>query len=227
MKSESRYLTWAWLVAAVLFFALGTQSAMAAIGTVVGSKHDFSTTGPSATYKSATQTQVCVYCHAPHSTPGNAPLWNHASTTANYTLYNTAFSSTLNATTAQPGGVSKLCLSCHDGTVAVDSFGGATGSVSVTGSPLLGIDLSNDHPIGFVYDAALVTADPGLKAVTTAVTIGTGNTGTIDSKMLFATKMECASCHDVHRSTSGTAVESKLLKITANQSTLCTTCHIK
>lgn len=223
MKSESKNLTWAWLVAAALFFALGTQSATAAIGTVVGSKHDFSTTGPNATYK-GTGTQVCVYCHAPHASTSTTPLWNHASTAASFTLYT---SSTLNATMAQPAGVSKLCLSCHDGTVAVDSFGGATGTKLVTGSPLLGTDLSNDHPIGFTYDAALVTLDPGLRAITTAATIGTGNTGTIESKMLFAGKMECASCHDVHNSTSGTAVEAKLLKITTVGSALCTTCHIK
>ena len=169
MKSESKNLTWAWLVAAALFFALGTQSATAAIGTIVASKHDFSASGPNATYK-GTGTQVCVYCHAPHASTALTPLWNHASTAATFTLYT---SSTLNATTAQPGGVSKLCLSCHDGTVAVDSFGGATGTKLVTGSPLLGTDLSNDHPIGFTYDAALVTADPGLRAITTAATIGT------------------------------------------------------
>jgi len=223
MQSKDRHLTWAWLVAAILFFAFGTQSALAAVGTIVGSKHDFSASGPNASYK-GTGNQVCVYCHAPHASTTATPLWNHASTAATFSLY---ASPTLNATMAQPGGVSKLCLSCHDGTVAVDSFGGATGTKSVTGSTLLGIDLSNDHPIGFTYDAALVTLDPGLKAITSAATIGTGNTGTIDSKMLFAGKMECASCHDVHNSTAGTAVEAKLLKITTAGSALCTTCHIK
>ena len=225
MQSESKYLTWAWLATAVLFFVFGTQSAMAAIGTIIGSKHDFSASGPSVTYKGTT-TQVCVYCHSPHSNPGTTPLWNHATTAATYTLYT---STTLNASMAQPGGVSKLCLSCHDGTVAIDSFGGAAGTATLkaTGTTSLGTDLSNDHPIGFAYNAALVTLDPGLKAVTSAATIGTGNAGTIDSKMLFGGQMECASCHDVHNSTSGTAVEAKLLRITTAQSALCTTCHIK
>lgn len=223
MQSKGKHLTWAWLVAAVLYLAFATQSAMAGIGTIVASKHDFSASGPNATYK-GTGTQVCVYCHAPHASTTATPLWNHTSTAASFTLYT---SSSLNATTAQPGGVSKLCLSCHDGTVAVDSFGGSTGTILATGAVLLGTDLSNDHPIGFTYDAALVSADPGLRAITTAATIGTGNTGTIESKMLFAGKMECASCHDVHNSTSGTAVEAKLLKITTVQSALCTTCHIK
>lgn len=229
MKSQLRCLKWAGLAAASLLLALGATSAQAAIGTIVGSVHDFSTTGPNATYK-GTSTQVCIYCHAPHNT-GSTLLWNRATNGATYTLYSSTVSSTMNATTGQPGAVSKLCLSCHDGTVAIDSFGGATGSKMVTGSPLLGTDLSNDHPIGFAYNAALVTADPGLRAVSTAATIGTGNVGTIESKMLFgasgAATVECASCHDVHNSTSGTAVQAKLLKVTTVGSALCTTCHIK
>jgi predicted CXXCH cytochrome family protein len=130
---------------------------------------------------------------------------------------------------AQPGTTSKLCLSCHDGTVAVDSFGGVTGTKPIVpGSPsLVGTDLSNDHPIGFTYGPALVALDPGLKAVTSAATIGAGNTGTIESKMLFSGKLECASCHDVHNSLSGTAVSNKLLRITTTGSALCTTCHLK
>jgi predicted CXXCH cytochrome family protein len=233
MKCENRHLTWAWLIAALLFFAFGTQSALAAIGTIIGSKHDFSASGPSTTYK-GTSTQVCVYCHAPHNTSTtNQPLWNHATSTATYTVYGAAPgnpSSTLDAVISQPGGVSKLCLSCHDGTVAVDSFGGATGTKLVTGLPLLGTDLSNDHPIGFTYDAALVGKDPGLRNPATAqANIGVGgiNAGFIQTKLLFGDKMECASCHDVHNSTAGTAVEDKLLRISNVSSALCTTCHIK
>lgn len=213
-----------WLAAAALLLVFGTQAAMAAIGSIVSSKHDFSSTGPNATYKGA-GTQVCVYCHAPHgNTSAGSLAWNRAMSAATYTLYS---STTLKATGLAPGATSKLCLSCHDGTIAIDSFGGATGTKMVAGAALVGIDLSNDHPIGFTYDAALVTLDPGLRAVTTAVTIGTGNTGTIDTKMLFAGKMECNSCHDVHNSTAGTAVESKLVRVTTTGSALCTTCHIK
>lgn len=223
MTFASRYVTWCARGAILLFFAFAAPFATAAIGTVVGSKHDFSSTGPNDTYKGTT-TQVCIYCHAPHASTSTSPLWNHAATTATFTLYS---SSTLQATVAQPGGVSKLCLSCHDGTVAIDSFGGATGTKLATGTALIGTDLANDHPIGFTYDAALVTADPGLAEITKAVTIGTGNTGTIASKMLIGGKMECASCHDVHNSTAGTAVESKLVRVTTVGSALCVVCHNK
>lgn len=213
----SRYLKLAGMAAAVVVASMGAQSAFAAPGSIVGSVHDLAPAGG----------QVCIYCHAPHNTNATVGvLWNHALTTATFTLY---ASPTMNAVPSQPAGTSKLCLSCHDGTVAIDSFGGATGTSFTTGSKNLGTDLSNDHPIGFTYDAALVTADPGLKAITTTANIGVGgvSTGTIASNLLKGGKVECASCHDVHNSASGTAVQSKLLRITNAGSALCLTCHAK
>ena len=54
----------------------------------------------------------------------------------------------------QPDGSSILCLSCHDGTIAI----GSTNNVLPPGS-ILGTDLSDDHPISFVYNSTLVAAD--------------------------------------------------------------------
>ena len=138
----------------------------ATAGQIVGSAHDFSSKGWGSS-------EICIFCHAPHNNANVAGdvLWNHALSTATYTLYS---SPSMNATVTQPGGVSKLCLSCHDGTVAIDSYGARTGTNFVTGGKNLGTNFSNDHPIGITYDAALVTADGTLKATTTAVTIGTG-----------------------------------------------------
>jgi len=65
----------------------------------------------------------------------------------------------MDSTPGQPDGVSKLCLSCHDGTVALDSYGGVNGSTIITGSALLGTDLSTSHPISMKYDAALASTD--------------------------------------------------------------------
>lgn len=202
--------------------ALMLAAGFAGAGTIVGSAHDFT----SQTWSGG---QICVACHAPHNTTTTvteAPLWNHALSTAVYTLYST---STMQAVAGQPGGVSKLCLSCHDGTVAVNSFGGVTGTTFLTGGDNLGINLSNDHPIGITYDAALVTADGALNAITTPVTIGVGGTktrvGTIASNMLYAGKVECASCHDVHNTF--TTTTGKLLKVTSTASAICTTCHSK
>jgi predicted CXXCH cytochrome family protein len=206
----------------LLGLGLAVVGMTAGAGTIVGSAHDFKGQAWSGG-------QICIACHAPHNTTviADAPLWNHVSSTATYTVY---ASSTTNAAVGAPGSTSKLCLSCHDGTVAVNSFGGTTGTTLLTGTKNLGIVLTNDHPIGFTYDAALATADGALAdpSLVNGVTIGSGTkvkTGTIAATMLYAGKMECASCHDVHNTF--TTASGKLAKVTMAGSALCITCHIK
>ncbi len=72
--------------------------------------------------------EVCVYCHTPHGANGsiNAPLWNRTNAGNTYTAYNIPLTSGQTAT--QPGVNSLTCLSCHDGTVAVDSVINMPGS---------------------------------------------------------------------------------------------------
>jgi len=186
--------------------------------TMVGSAHDFSNQSWNLTG------EICICCHTPHNaniTVPDAPLWNHMLTTATFQLYT---SPTFNgaATITQPSGSSKLCLSCHDGTVALENFGNMTsGTHYITVVNNLGTDLRNDHPISFIYDAALAAIDPGLWDPTTHIS-GVGN-GTITQTMLFNNKMECASCHDVHNSTG----YAHLLRKTNVGSALCLTCHNK
>ena len=75
------------------------------------------------------------------------------------------------AVVGQPSGASKLCLSCHDGVTALDSFAGATGTTLIgtigTGAGDLTTDLSSSHPISFTYDDALATTDGSLHPPTT------------------------------------------------------------
>jgi hypothetical protein len=210
-------------------FALAGLAAPASAGTIVGSAHDFSTQGWSGG-------QICVACHTPHNaniTVADAPLWNHALTTKTYQLYT---SPTLNATPGQPSGASKLCLSCHDGTVALDSFGGATGTTFIGAGAAIGSsassDLQNDHPISVTYNTALSTADGALfDPSTKSVTIGSGTqtrVGTIDAVMLYAGQIQCASCHDVHNTFTVAGINGDpLLKVSKAASALCLTCHNK
>lgn len=183
--------------------------------TILNSAHDFS----GETWN--TTTEVCIVCHTPHNADisvSEAPLWNHETTAASFTPYS---SPTLDATVGQPSASSKLCLSCHDGTIALDNFGGTTGGTSfITGSTLIGTNLLDDHPISFVYDAALATTDGGLYDPTTA---NSGLGSTIDADLLFGGQMQCASCHDVHNGSG----ESYLLRMSNNASALCLTCHNK
>ncbi len=66
--------------------------------------------------------EVCVYCHTPHgaNSQSGAPLWNRTINTGSYTTYNFPLMS--EQTPTQPGSASVACLSCHDGTIAIDSI---------------------------------------------------------------------------------------------------------
>jgi len=195
------------LIVILIVFAASTSFAQ-----ITGSAHDF--IGESWNSSG----EICITCHTPHnSISSQSPLWNHEVTAATFTPYS---SSTLDATVGQPNNSSKLCLSCHDGTVALDNFGGTTGGTNyVTGAELLGTDLSNDHPVSFTYDATLASTDGGLSDPST---VNSGLGGTIAADMLFSDNMECASCHDVHNA----GIANLLVKSNA-ASALCITCHNK
>lgn len=184
---------------------------------IEGSAHDFSAIDPDE--------QICIFCHTAHNADTSvvdAPLWNHAVTTRTYQLYN---SPSMNAVTEQPSGESRLCLSCHDGTVAVDSYGGNQGVIFLGGDVAIGADeLTNDHPISFTYDDALAADDGELHPPSSSPS-GLGST--IADDMLSAGRMECDSCHDVHNGAAAEVVDDNLLMISQSGSQLCLTCHDK
>ena len=184
----------------------GFAATMALGQTIVGSDHDFS----SETWN--TEGEVCIPCHAPHNVTEDIvkPLWNHEVTVATFTMYGETTRG--GNTAATPGDSSKLCLSCHDGTVAVDNYGGRTGGGTfVSGSALVGTDLSNDHPISIAYPEGAAGYFPDASALSLPF-FGAGN---LD--------VECGSCHDPHNS-SGAA---NFLRVANTASALCLTCHDK
>lgn len=214
--------------AAVAVAMLGTGSSVFAVDDVAATKHNLST-GSTSTIKSTAGTdEVCVFCHTPHAASTTAkPLWNRTINTAGYTMYNTTWSTTIDGTVdTQPGGVSAACLSCHDGTIALDALlnppgtatpgefdtanvmaGTDTGEVMLgTSNANLGQDLTNDHPISITY---AVTAGEFLDVSATDV-------------KLYSSKVECGSCHNPHDS-----AIAPFLRISNSASGLCTTCHVK
>lgn len=198
------------------------------------SKHDLSSSSTTTGPKSTNLDEVCVFCHTPHSNQATTLLWNRTASTATYTVYS---SPTMQAALPQPGGASKNCLSCHDGTVAFNSLINSPGSgagtqptvsparIDTTGFAGLGTVLSNDHPVSFVY-ATHQGTDSGLRAASLVnnrpvvshggVTLPLSGTTTADAKL------ECTTCHDPHLTTHG---QFKRVANTASQ--ICFTCHIK
>jgi predicted CXXCH cytochrome family protein len=183
--------------------------------TILASKHDLSIAGRGA-IKASTESEVCLFCHTPHRGTGELPLWNHAMSQAAYIPYS---SSTVKATIGQPTGSSKLCLSCHDGTVALGMVHSRPVPIemrnAVTTMPAgpanLGTDLSDDHPISFVYDSALATAHGQLR-----------DPATLNNKVRLdhTGQMQCTSCHDPHDNQYG-----KFLVQDNYASALCLQCH--
>lgn len=122
--------------------AVGAYSAIAATGAsnqggIVNTRHNmtfstFSNGAPSAMNGFRNNYgEVCVYCHTPHganSSPTGVklPLWNRTMKTTTYTTYDQA--NLTQAIAATPGPNSLSCLSCHDGTVAIDSIINMPGS---------------------------------------------------------------------------------------------------
>ena len=99
----------------VLFLLLLSMSLNAHSQSIVNSLHNLSVTGP-GTIRATSEQEICVFCHTPHSTSPNRPLWNRSDPGVFYALYN---STTIQAAPGQPSGSSLLCLSCHDGTIAL------------------------------------------------------------------------------------------------------------
>ncbi|MDH4229777.1 MAG: hypothetical protein OEW11_08560 [Nitrospirota bacterium] len=113
------------LLALVALVTVGVAGA----GTIIGSRHDLShfnqrgyggsPTGPMQGFTFNDYREACIYCHTPHNGSPVAPLWNrNLSDTVGYSMYSSPnFNS---GPVAAPDGISLACLSCHDGTVAVD-----------------------------------------------------------------------------------------------------------
>ena len=179
-------------------------------------KHNLSTTGPGPV-KSTTMTEVCVFCHTPHNANPAVPLWNQTlSNGANYQPYT---STTLAAAVGLPTASSKLCLSCHDGTVAIAStvtrgqipMQGVNAQGQLTGGSVIGPDLRSHHPISFVPVTGPEIVNP--PAGSPVKLDGSG-------------QAQCTSCHDPHQMDVDPTTK-KFLVTNNSSSGLCVVCHNK
>jgi predicted CXXCH cytochrome family protein len=194
-------------LAAILLLA-AAPAWPAPTGTVRGSKHDLSVTGPGP-IRATNETDVCVFCHVMHGArPG---LSSRPDTTAKHLPYE---SSTVSARPGAPTGASRVCLSCHDGTIAVGKIVRREIRMTVRTIPEgnrsnLGTDLRGTHPVSFKPTGVghARRPDPGSPA-----------------HLDKGGEVQCTSCHDPHVEWND-PVQGKFLVMPNRSSQLCRTCH--
>jgi len=152
-------------------------------------------------------TEICIFCHTPHSASKQGPLWNRSDPAlmGSFPLYNSASllikdipEAQYNSTADYPNGPSKLCLSCHDGVTGIGTLLDRTLTMNhetmtdvtptATFDPV--IDLELTHPVSFVYSTV----------VQQAIVAG-GRAGfKIPSPDLRDSlqRVQCTTCHDPH-----------------------------
>jgi len=241
------------MIGTIGIFLLATVTHAQNTAVIAGGPHDLSTGSALRNSDATIDGQTCIFCHTPHGGSNNIPLWNRTSPTgATYQLYTS--STTTSTTTAGQlaASVSGACLSCHDGTIAVDvladvnglafgpsvafskqgtaksAYGAASGGASNMmngGLPFLGGDLRNDHPVAIVYETARASKPAEFVAQQVSgsvISVGTSAPLPLYGASAATATVECASCHNAHNNSLG-----NFLRKANTGSAMCLSCHIK
>ena len=182
-------------------------------GNIQNTKHNLSASG-GQTIRASTEEQICVFCHTPHNANPIAPLWNKSVNGSTYQEYD---STTFSVTAGTPTGSSLLCLSCHDGTIALgerfaDPDITLTDTFMPVGATRLGTDLRDDHPVSFDYGDVITAGNTELVAEASL---------TAEVRLDGSGLVQCTSCHDPHKDAEKFLVKSNVA------AALCQTCHVK
>jgi len=197
---------------------------------IQNSHHDFTKPGWNSPL-------ACSPCHLPKTAATDSlhfSLWTPHSNHAGYDAF-TTISNEQNY--GQPNGKSKFCLSCHDGTVAVDKHTSFELRYDKPETGMQWVAIISEHPVSVLYD----TSKSYSVLLRNPATSMSGLGGTIGQDLLEEGKVECTSCHDVHvsrnkegctgchgKNTSrGAVIEPLSLWMTNRNSALCLTCHQK
>lgn len=218
------------VLAAALLLGLLAPHEGSAQERVADTLHNLSVTGPGQV-RAVSETEVCKFCHIPHNAVVPQPLWGHTLSDAQYRVPEITSPSGGREPAPQPGGASRLCLSCHDGTVALGDLGGRAPIVMAGSQRLtperpgyLGTDLTGSHPVSFVVPDSAGMTDPtgeedmGLRPLEAILSDP-------DVRLDAEGRMQCTTCHDPHsdRFFVENSVPHFWVKPTVEE--VCTTCH--
>lgn len=219
---------------------------------IVTTKHNLSATGPGP-IKAVSEQRVCVFCHAPHNALTVGPLWNHSMSSAAYTLYKSGTLKSPTDPAIQPDRGARLCLSCHDGTIAIGAVvnsGGASTTISMQATPSLdaqgklaagtssnlGTNISGHHPVSIEVNSSLITAKND-QCVNNLIAMRVCTPPSASAVKLKATDnqysvgprsyvgVQCSSCHDPHNDPTPGTTKFLVLGDKNNYDALCNTCH--
>ena len=195
------------------------------------------------------QQRVCFFCHTPHNAnPAAGALWNLSLDPAAISL--TPYQWTVPANqgisfNSDPlVGPSRLCMTCHDGNIAMDPVGDTM--VSKFPQDVISTNLSMTHPIGFSYDDSMNTRGPAElveKSQYLATAISISNTSGVYNQITRNGELRivdvlyqgsivtCMTCHDVHNDQNVVPDPGDnynyLVWAKEEHSLLCLSCHIK
>jgi len=124
MKPKKRIFATLGCFSYLLYLSLLSLPCLLAMATIAGPQHDLTT-------RAATVRDICIFCHTPHSSRPVAPLWNRPDPGTVYDPYD---STTQVASPGQPNGSSILCLSCHDGTIALGEVLSRPSPIAMSGA---------------------------------------------------------------------------------------------
>ncbi len=162
---------------------------------------------------------LCIFCHTPHEADGAGALWNRPLSQTGFPAYQ---SSTLEAAVSPMSGEdsSKLCLSCHDGTIALGEtlsegliafLQGEAYTLPATSAANLAAErgFTDDHPFAFVPVPGSRIQNPP-----------PGDPVSLDRQG----RVQCVTCHDPHQEFRDSTVGKFLVKPN-RASAICLTCH--
>jgi len=188
----------------------------------------------------------------PSGGPSGRPLWNHNMPSIGYTMYSSdylyriGYSPTVyDPTTAQPGLISKQCLSCHDGTIAIGGvyavkntiLGTTLIAMTQSGTPIttmpttatgfIGGNLMRHHPVGIVYNSTIPAIAFGVGSRSIELVTSPSSSAMKLYNIGGANYVECASCHDPHTQNQKFLRDPAGVTLAAKIGNTCNACHNK
>lgn len=225
------------------------------LASIVNTKHNLSVSNISGTIKATSEGEICVFCHVPHfAISQGAPLWNKSMPTDAYAMYNSDYlmrmsyptQALLGSVNDEPGTISRQCLSCHDGTIAIGavyklqrnigtnlidmSDVELDGTMKTTSSGYIGTDLSMHHPVGIEYNPNItLNFGNGIRTMELVAISAIDPTSKIKLYTYSDGKsyVECTSCHNPHSENAKFLNVGTEPSLGANIVKTCTSCHDK